>query len=111
MMDAASSGPASCYCAAIGPNRPTHWQLRHPSLAEGGLPSDRLFRQLLIMEALQQDTDSLRRMSPEQKLTVMHSLIRQAWALKAAAIRARQPELSEAEVRARAWELVGGGRP
>jgi cyclic beta-1,2-glucan synthetase len=41
------------------------------------------------MEALQQDTDSLRRMSPEQKLTVMRTLIRQAWELKAAAIRAR----------------------
>jgi hypothetical protein len=64
-----------------------------------------------MMEALQQETDTLRRMSPEQKLTVMRGLIRQAWELKAAVIRARQPELSEAEVRARAWELVGGDRP
>jgi hypothetical protein len=40
------------------------------------LPSDRLFRQLSIMEALQQDTDSLRRMSPEQNLIVMRTLIR-----------------------------------
>jgi hypothetical protein len=63
------------------------------------------------MEALQQDTDTLRRMSPEKKLTIMHALIRQAWELKAAVIRARQPELSETEVRARAWELVGGDRP
>jgi hypothetical protein len=63
------------------------------------------------MEALQQETDSLRRMSPEQKLTVMRALTRQAWELKAAAVRARQPELSEPEVRARAWELVGGDRP
>lgn len=75
------------------------------------LPSDRLLRQLSIMEALQQDTDSLRRMSPEQKLTVMHTLIRQAWELKAAAVRAGLPALSEPEVRARAWELVGGDRP
>jgi hypothetical protein len=63
------------------------------------------------MEALQQETDALRRMSPEQKLNVMRVLIRQAWELKAAVIRARQPELSEAEVRARAWELVGGDGP
>jgi hypothetical protein len=63
------------------------------------------------MEALQQETDALRRMSPEQKLNVMRALIRQAWELKAAVIRARQPELSEPEVRARAWKLVGGDRP
>jgi hypothetical protein len=63
------------------------------------------------MEALQQETDSLRRMSPEQKLTVMHGLIRQAWELKAAAVRARRPDLPEPDVRARAWELVGGDRP
>lgn len=63
------------------------------------------------MEALQQETDSLRRMSPEQKLTVMHALIRQAWELKAAVVRARQPELSEPEVQTRAWQLVGGARP
>jgi hypothetical protein len=63
------------------------------------------------MEALQQDTDNLRSMSPEQKLTVMRTLIRQAWELKAAAVRARLPGLPESEVRARAWELVGGDRP
>jgi hypothetical protein len=63
------------------------------------------------MEFRQHETDSLRGMSPEQKLTVMHALIRQAWKLKAAVIRARQPELSETEIRARAWELVGGDRP
>jgi hypothetical protein len=63
------------------------------------------------MEALQQETDALRRMSPEQKLNVMRVLIRQAWELKAAVIRARQPELSETEIRALAWELVGGDRP
>lgn len=63
------------------------------------------------MHALQQDTETLRRMTPAEKLAVMHGLIRQAWALKAAVIRAREPDLSEAEVRARAWELVGGERP
>jgi hypothetical protein len=60
------------------------------------------------MDALHKDTEILRRMSPEQKLTVMHALIRQAWELKAAAIRMRQPDLSEPAVHARAWELVGG---
>lgn len=63
------------------------------------------------MEPLQQDTESLRRLTPERKLTIMHALIRQAWELKAAVIRARQPELPEPEVRARAWEAVGGDRP
>jgi hypothetical protein len=60
------------------------------------------------MQAIQQETETLRRMTPGEKLAVMHGLIRQAWELKAAVIRAREPDLSEAEVRARAWELVGG---
>jgi hypothetical protein len=76
-----------------------------------GLRFDPIHRQLSIMDALHQDTEILRRMSPEQKLKVMHTLIRQAWELKAAAIRVRQPDLSEAVVQARAWELVGGDRP
>lgn len=63
------------------------------------------------MDAVQQDTEALRRMTPEQKLAVMHGLIRQAWELKAAVIRAREPDLPEHEVSARAWELVGGDRP
>jgi hypothetical protein len=108
---AARAGKVRLICRPALPVRVIHGALRHLYLGEGGLPSDRLFRQLSIMEALQQDTDILRRMSPEQKLTVMRTLIRQAWELKAAAIRARLPELSEPEVRARAWELVGGDRP
>jgi len=63
------------------------------------------------MRALEQETDTLRRMTPEHKLAVMHALIRQAWELKAAAIRARDPELSEPEISARAWKMVGGERP
>jgi hypothetical protein len=63
------------------------------------------------MHVVQADTETLRRMTPGEKLAVMHGLIRQAWELKAAVIRAREPDLSEAEVRARAWELVGGDRP
>lgn len=63
------------------------------------------------MEAFQRDTEIVRRMSPEEKLAVMHGLIRQAWELKAAVIRSREPELPEDEVRSRAWKLVAGERP
>jgi len=66
---------------------------------------------LIRMRALQQDTETVRRMSPAEKLAVMHGLIRQAWELKAAVIRSREPELSEAEVTARAWAMVAGERP
>ncbi len=65
-------------------------------------------RHLVHMQALPQDTEIVRRMSPEEKLAVMHALIRQAWELKAVVIRSREPELSEAEVTARAWEMVAG---
>ena len=47
----------------------------------------------------------LRGMSAEKKLDVMHALIRQARELKAAAIRASEPELSSAEVDARVREI------
>jgi hypothetical protein len=63
------------------------------------------------MHAVPQDTEAVRRMTPEKKLAVMHTLIRQAWQLKAAIIRVREPTLSETEVRARAWELVAGDGP
>jgi len=53
----------------------------------------------------------LRAMTPAQKIAVMHSLIRQAYDLKAAGIRARWPELPEEEVRARTRALVGGALP
>lgn len=63
------------------------------------------------MTFLDQETDALRRMTPAQKLTVMHSLIRQAYELKAAALRARWPDMPEREVLARARTLVGGDCP
>lgn len=47
----------------------------------------------------------LREMSPAKKLDVMHALIRQARELKAAAIRASEPELTSAEVDARIREI------
>jgi len=52
----------------------------------------------------------LRRMTPAQKLAVMRTLIRQAYELKAAGIRAGQPGLPEEEVWARTRALVGGDR-
>ena len=55
-----------------------------------------------------QEADMLRHMSPGQKLAVMHALIRQAFELKAAVVRARWPELSDAEVRERTRALVAG---
>jgi hypothetical protein len=63
------------------------------------------------MHALEQDTETVRRMTPEKKLAVMHVLLRQAWELKAAVIRMRSPELPDSEIRARAWAMVAGDRP
>lgn len=53
----------------------------------------------------------LQRMTPGKKLSVMRALIRQAYELKEAGIRASQPDLTKEEVRARARKLVGGDRP
>jgi hypothetical protein len=58
-----------------------------------------------------QETDALRRMSPARKLAVMHALIRQAYELKAAAVRARRPDLSDAEVLEHTRVLVAGDHP
>ncbi len=55
------------------------------------------------------EVDVLRRMTPAEKLAVMHALIRQAYELKVAAVRARWPDSSEAEVWTRARTQVGGG--
>lgn len=60
------------------------------------------------MHSLDEDTEVVRRMTPEAKLAVLEGLIRQAWELKVAIIRARDPDLAEAEIRAQAWKLVGG---
>ena len=63
------------------------------------------------MTMTDQEVDTLRHMSPAQKLAVMHTLIRQAFELKAATVRARSPDLPEAEVRERTWALVAGDPP
>ena len=54
------------------------------------------------------EIEILRRMTPEQKLAVMRTLIRQAYELKAAGLRAMHPELSEEEVQARTRAAVAG---
>lgn len=47
------------------------------------------------------ETAILRRMTPAQKLAVMHALWRQAWELKAAGLRQQHPEMTAEEVTAR----------
>lgn len=63
------------------------------------------------MDPHEREYETLLRMTPAKKLGVLRSLIRQAYALKLAGIRALHPELSEEE----AWTLtlrqVGGDRP
>lgn len=56
----------------------------------------------------EREVELLRRMTPERKLAVLRGLIRSAYALKEAGIRAANPELPEEEVRRRARELVTG---
>lgn len=57
------------------------------------------------------EVEILRRMTPAQKLAVMNALIRQAYELKAAALRARWPEMPEHEVLDRTRAMVGGDCP
>ncbi|NJD19753.1 MAG: hypothetical protein FIA95_10795 [Gemmatimonadetes bacterium] len=63
------------------------------------------------MAHLDQEIDLLRRMTPAQKLAVLETLIRQAYELKAAALRARWPQMSEQEVWSETRRLVGGDCP
>ena len=57
------------------------------------------------------ELDILRRMTPAQKLAVMNALIRQAYELRAAALRARWPDMPEHDVLARTRSAVGGECP
>jgi hypothetical protein len=59
----------------------------------------------------EREVELLRRMTPAEKLEVMGHLIRQAYELKAAGLRAVHPEWSEQEVEAETRRLVGGGVP
>ena len=56
------------------------------------------------------DLEVLRQLSPARKLAVMSGLIQQAWSLKAALIRDRNPDLVPAEVTRLAREAVAGER-
>lgn len=60
------------------------------------------------MDAREYEQEVLRQMSPRRKLEVMTGLIRQAYALKAAGIRALHPHLAETEVQARTRAAVVG---
>jgi hypothetical protein len=57
----------------------------------------------------ERDYEMLRGLSAAAKLAAMHSLIRQAYELKAAWVRSTEPHLGDDEVRARTRELVVGG--
>lgn len=61
------------------------------------------------MERQEREYEILRRMTPEKKLAVMRALIRQAYELKAASVRAACPDLPEEEVQLRTRKIVGGG--
>ena len=54
------------------------------------------------------ETAILRRMTPAQKLAVMHSLWRQAWNLKAAGVRRQHPEWTTEQVSAQVREIFRG---
>ena len=56
----------------------------------------------------EQELAILRNLSPARKLAVLRSLIRQAYQLREAAIRARLPDLPDAEVWARTRAAVSG---
>jgi len=58
----------------------------------------------------ERDIEVLRRMTPAEKITVMNGLVRQAYALAAAGVRLRDPDLPEDLVEARARALVAGDR-
>lgn len=63
------------------------------------------------MSMSERELELLRRMTPAEKLEVMGHLIRQAYELKAAGLRAVHPEWSEQEVEAETRRLVGGDVP
>lgn len=67
--------------------------------------------EISVMARDELDMEILRSMTPEQKLAVMRSLIRQAYALKEAGVRAVHPDLAEEEIQARTRAAVAGDRP
>lgn len=63
------------------------------------------------MTMSEREVELLRRMSPAEKLGVMDSLIRQAYELKAAALRSMRPDWTEEEIEAETRRSVGGEAP
>lgn len=57
---------------------------------------------------LDQELDRLRAMTAAEKIAVMNSLWRQAWALKAAGIRALHPDWTPDQVTAAVREIFRG---
>ena len=53
----------------------------------------------------EQELHRLRQMTASEKIAVAHGLWRQAWALKAAGLRAQHPEWSEDQIQARVREI------
>ena len=59
------------------------------------------------MDAENRDMEVLARLTPEAKLRVLSGMIEQAWMLKEAWLRMRDPEASPSEIRRRARRMVG----
>ena len=62
------------------------------------------------MDDTTSELELLRQMTPVRKLSVMNALIRQAWMLKAAALRELRPELDPTEIEVLARSAVAGER-
>jgi hypothetical protein len=60
------------------------------------------------MDTKQADRQAVARLTPEAKLQVLSGMIQQAWVLKEAWLRVRDPDASAEEIRQRARSLVGG---
>lgn len=58
-----------------------------------------------MLSVLDREFDRLRRMTASEKVAVMESLRRQAWALKAAGIRAAHPDWTAERVEAAVREI------
>ena len=63
----------------------------------------------VLEEARRTEIEILRKMTPADRIAVMHGLILQAVALKEAWLREQEPGLEPDELRAKAWNLVTGG--
>lgn len=59
------------------------------------------------MDMKQADHEAVARLTPEAKLRVLSGMIQQAWVLKEAWLRVRDPDASAEEIRRRARSLVG----